>query len=708
MEDRYPWQRPGMKKILEVATTVLIAIVVLMYFLPREKKFGFEFEENRPWRYSQLIAAYDFPIYKTEAEIKAERDSLLVDFRPFYQVDTLKAEKKIQELQKDFYSGAFKGVPAYYLPRLAELLREVYNRGIISGKAADELRSKNVNLILVQKGNVVSECQSDEMLTLAKAYESILEKEKLNHMETFVERCQVRSYLEPNVMFNKKRTDGELSQLLQVLPTRGMVQKGQLIIDRGQIVTPDHVKILNSLRKENEHRMDPTEGYWLIFFGQLVFVCSMMALFFYYLSLYRREYLHNVRAMILLIVLVSTLPLMTYLMVEHPILSVYLLPYAIVPIFVRIFYDSRTAFVAVIISALLSSLVLYGPFEFILLQLISGMVAIYTLRELTERSQLLKTSAAVTIIGVLVVGAYDLAQGISWFSLDESRVIHIILGGILLLFSYPLMYLVERIFGFTSSVTLVELTNINHPILRKMSKEAQGTFNHSMQVANLAAEVADKIGAKAQLVRTGALYHDIGKTLNPAFFTENQSGVNPHNSLSEERSAQIIIGHVTGGLKLAEKYHLPPVIREFITTHHGAGMTKYFYIQYANKHPDEEVDKSLFTYPGPNPFTREQAILMMCDSVEAASRSLKEYTEESISALVNKIIDSQLADGCFKECPITFKDIADAKHVLIDSLKTAYHTRIAYPELKKKKENTETSESRRPLFGKPFDRHSEK
>jgi putative nucleotidyltransferase with HDIG domain len=260
------------------------------------------------------------------------------------------------------------------------------------------------------------------------------------------------------------------------------------------------------------------------------------------------------------------------------------------------------------------------------------------------------------------------------------------------------MYLIEKVFGFTSSVTLVELTNINHPILRKMSKVAQGTFNHSMQVANLAAEVADKIGAKPQLVRTGALYHDIGKMLNPAFFTENQSGVNPHNSLSEERSAEIIINHVTEGVRLAEKYHLPEVIREFITTHHGAGMAKYFYIQYVNKHPEEEVDKKRFSYPGPNPFTREQAILMMCDSVEAASRSLKEYTEESIANLVNKIIDGQLADGHFKECPITFKDIADAKQVLIDSLKTIYHTRISYPELNGKPQEP-VAKSRQGLFG---------
>ena len=279
------------------------------------------------------------------------------------------------------------------------------------------------------------------------------------------------------------------------------------------------------------------------------------------------------------------------------------------------------------------------------------------------------------------------------------------LNGVLLLFAYPLMFLVEKAFGFTSSVTLIELSNTNHPLLRMMSKEAQGTFVHSMQVANLAAEVADKIGAKPQLARTGALYHDIGKTLNPAFFTENQNGKNPHDELSEERSAQIIISHVTEGLKLADKNHLPKVIRDFISTHHGRSKVKYFYIQWKNKHPNEEPDPKMFTYPGPNPFTREQAILMMCDAVEATSRSLKEFSEESIKELVDRIVDGQMAEGYFKECPITFRDIADAKRVLVESLKTIYHTRIAYPELNSHPADP-VPQPRRPYFFGAGRRHS--
>ena len=311
------------------------------------------------------------------------------------------------------------------------------------------------------------------------------------------------------------------------------------------------------------------------------------------------------------------------------------------------------------------------------------MVSIYSLRELSQRSQLLRTALVVFASYALLYFAFELIHEDDLTKLNTRMYIYFMINGILLLFAYPLLFILEKTFGFTSNVTLVELSNINNSLLREMSEIAPGTFQHSLQMANLAAEAANKIGAKSQLVRTGALYHDIGKMVNPAFFTENQSGVNPHKSLNYEQSAQVIISHITDGLKLAEKHNLPKVIKDFISTHHGRGLTKYFYISYNNAHPDEEVDAEKFRYPGPNPFTKEQAILMMADSVEAASRSLPEYTEESIGTLVDKIIDAQVAEGFFKECPITFKDIALVKALFKEKLKTMYHTRISYPELKK-------------------------
>lgn len=696
MKPKSIWQTLSRRSFLTVACTLLVSVVTLIYFLPRESKFGYVYELNKPWHYPQLIASYDFVIYKTDDEVKRERDSVVRQFVPYYRVDSLVAEKQIAALRKDFYAGKFRGVPVYYLPRLVENLRQIYARGILDVSDYEGFLKGDSHVLRLIRGQEATTGEVENFFTIRTAYDYLLNRDKGALSQESLRGCNLNDYLAVNVNNDTAKNRLELqSELSQVSDNIGMVQSGQLVIDRGQIVNAEHVRILNSLKKESEQRMDPSRGYWFIFAGQVIFVILLISLLFTYLKLFRRDYFSSPHSVLLLFSFVTVFPVITYLMMAHHFYSVYLVPYALIPIFVRIFMDSRTSFMAVVTSSLLSALSLHSPFEFVLWQIVTGATVIYSLRELTERSQLLRTVLAVVVVGLVISIGYDLSQGLNSDAFDRSRIVYMIIGGILLLFAYPLMYFVEKLFGFTSSVTLVELTNTNNPILRKMSKVAQGTFNHSMQVSNLAAEVADKIGAKAQLARTGALYHDIGKVLNPAFFTENQSGVNPHDTISEERSAQIIINHVTDGLRLAEKYHLPQVIKEFIRTHHGTGLVKYFYIQYCNKHVGETVDEDAFRYPGPNPQTREQAVVMMCDSVEAASRSLKEYTEESITQLVNRIVDSQLAEGHFKECPITFRDIADAKRTLIDSLKTIYHTRISYPEIKKPTDQAHNS----PLRG---------
>lgn len=696
MKPKSIWQTLSRRSFLTVACTLLVSVVTLIYFLPRESKFGYVYELNKPWHYPQLIASYDFVIYKTDDEVKRERDSVVRQFVPYYRVDSLVAEKQIAALRKDFYAGKFRGVPVYYLPRLVENLRQIYARGILDVSDYEGFLKGDSHVLRLIRGQEATTGEVENFFTIRTAYDYLLNRDKDALSQEALRECNLNDYLAVNVKNDTAKNRLELqSELSQVSDNIGMVQSGQLVIDRGQIVNAEHVRILNSLKKESEQRMDPSRGYWFIFAGQVIFVILLISLLFTYLKLFRRDYFSSPHSVLLLFSFVTVFPVITYLMMAHHFYSVYLVPYALIPIFVRIFMDSRTSFMAVVTSSLLSALSLHSPFEFVLWQIVTGATVIYSLRELTERSQLLRTVLAVVVVGLVISIGYDLSQGLNGDAFDRSRIVYMIIGGILLLFAYPLMYFVEKLFGFTSSVTLVELTNTNNPILRKMSKVAQGTFNHSMQVSNLAAEVADKIGAKAQLARTGALYHDIGKVLNPAFFTENQSGVNPHDTISEERSAQIIINHVTDGLRLAEKYHLPQVIKEFIRTHHGTGLVKYFYIQYCNKHVGETVDEEAFRYPGPNPQTREQAVVMMCDSVEAASRSLKEYTEESITQLVNRIVDSQLAEGHFKECPITFRDIADAKRTLIDSLKTIYHTRISYPEVKKPTDQAHNS----PLRG---------
>lgn len=681
--------------------TVIVVVLLLVYFLPRETKFGYEYEQGRPWRYNSLIATFDFPVYKTPDEVKAERDSALSQFQPFYTEDVQIAQRQIAAFETAWRAGRFGDVPAHCLNHVDKMLRGVYEAGIVPSADLSQMAKERTPGVRVVEGTEAVTRPITELYSTRSAYEYIVYADTINFPRELLARCNINEYLSPNLSIDSAKTSAVREDLLAaVSPASGMVQSGQRIIDRGEIISAEQYKILQSFERETVRRNDPSKGMWQVVTGQVIFVLCVIVAFVFYLRLFRREYLRSPHSILLLSSLIAIFPLITYAMVDQKFLNVYMVPYAMVPIFVRIFMDSRTAFMTMVCSVILSSLALHSNYEFVVVQFMSGMTAIYALRDLTERSQLLRVALAVFVTSSAIMLGYDLSQGIEFSHLDRSMYVYNAVNGVLLLFAYPLLYMIEKLFGFTSSVTLVELSNTNNSVLRRMSKVAQGTFVHSLQVANLAAEVADKIGAKPQLVRTGALYHDIGKMLNPAFFTENQTGVNPHDELTEERSAQIIISHVTEGLKLADKYHLPKVIRDFISTHHGRSQVKYFYIQWKNKHQGEEPDAKLFTYPGPNPFTREQAILMMCDAVEASSRSLKEFTEESIKELVNRIIDSQVQAGYFRECPITFRDIADAKRVLAESLKTIYHTRIAYPELNAKPAEPAPQPRRAYFFGR--------
>ncbi len=684
--------------VLTLVGAVVVVVALLVYFLPRESKFGYEYEQGRPWRYNSLIATFDFPIYKTQKEVETECDSALSRFQPFYTEKSLMGQRQIAAFHTDFMNGEFKDVPLRCLSHVERLLAAVYEAGIVPSADLSQMAKDRVTGIRVVEGTEALSRSLTELYSTRSAYEYIVHSDSVQFPRELMARCNLNKYLSPNLMVDSVKTIAAREDLLaSVAPASGMVQSGQRIIDRGEIVSAEQYKILQSFERETVRRNDPSEGFWQVLLGQVIFVSCVIVSFVFYLHLFRREYMNSPHSILLLSSLIAFFPLVTYLMVDHKAFNVYMVPYAMVPIFVRIFMDSRTAFMTMVCSVVLSSFALHSNYEFMVVQLMGGMTAIYALRDLTERSQLMRVALYVFLTSSIVMLGFDLSQGVDLVHIDRSLYIYNAVNGVLLLFAYPLLYLIEKAFGFTSSVTLVELSNTNHALLRRMSKVAQGTFVHSLQVANLAAEVADKIGAKPQLVRTGALYHDIGKTLNPTFYTENQTGVNPHNELTEERSAQIIISHVTEGLKLAEKNHLPKVIRDFISTHHGRSQVKYFYIQWKNKHPGEEPDAKLFTYPGPNPFTREQAILMMCDAVEASSRSLKEYTEEKLKELVNRIVDGQVQAGYFRECPITFRDIADAKRVLVESLKTIYHTRIAYPELNAKPV-TPRQQPRRPYF----------
>ena len=676
-EENY-WRDLATKTVL-----VCITVAIIVWFLPRNEGRMYRYDVGKPWMYGSVIAKFDFPIYKTDEAIKHEQDSLLKHFQPYYSLNPLIEKKQVERFLHDYEQG-INGLPKEYVGIVARQMQEIYQMGIINTNEYNNIFKDSTSMIRFVSGKNAKSLKVSSFYSTIAAYEHIFANEKLAAQRAILSRCNLNNYIEANIVYDKEKSDAEKNDLLSSIPlASGMVMSGQKIIDRGEIVNDYTCRVLNSFDKEMKRRSSTQDEIMTTFIGQILFVLILVMMFTSYLTLFRKDYFEKPRSITMLYTMITLFPILVSMMMKHNFFSVYIIPFAMAAIFVRVFMDSRTAFITHVTMILICAAAVKYQYEFIIVQLASGLVAIYSLRELSKRSQIFITAILVTISSCIVYLALQLMQDNQVFNIDPSMYTYFIINGIFLLLSYPMMYLIEKMFGFISNVTLFELSNTNKGLLRNLSEIAPGTFQHSITVGNLAAEIANRIHANSLLVRTGALYHDIGKMTNPVFFTENQAGVNPHDQLSDLESAQIIISHVTEGLKLAEKFNLPGIIKDFISTHHGNGLTKFFYINYCNEHPDEKVDKEQFQYPGPNPFTREQAILMMADTVEAASRSLKEYTEESISALTNKLIDSQVAGGFFRECPITFRDIALAKSVLIERLKSIYHTRISYPHLNK-------------------------
>ena len=671
------------RNLLIRAALVIGTVAIIVWSMPRDNRSYFHAEEGKPWKYADFTAPYDFPIYKSEAAVKAERDSAMNEYEPYFKYNKDIETKMVHKFVTD-YSQGIEGLPAEYIFIISNRLHSLYQQGIMELKDFTDLNKDTTTSIRMVDGNEARTVSIQEIYSPKTAYEQLFQEVKLAQQRTLLQKCNLNAYITPNLTYDRERSETSKNELLSgVALASGLVQKGEKIIDRGEIVTAKTYRIIESFKMENERRNEDVTQNQISLFGQIIYVAVLMVCFTLYLSLYRKDYFDKPRSIAMLYTLIIIFALLTAVFMRNTFIHVYILPYTMVPIFIRVFMDSRTAFMTHITMVLICAIMLQHPFEFTVIESVAGLIAINSLRELSQRSQLFKTAIFVTISCIIVNIAFDWTRSDTLAQIDYSTYNYLIVNGVMLLFAYPLLYLIEKVFGFTSDITLIELSNTNNELLRRMSEIAPGTFNHSIQVANLAGEIANKIGAEAQLVRTGALYHDIGKLANPIYFTENQSGIDPHEMLSDIESAQIIISHVTEGLKMADKYNLPKVIRDFISTHHGQGKAKFFFIRYHNEHPDEPVDDLLFTYPGPNPFTREHACLMMADSVEAASRSLKDHTEQSIRQLVEKVIDGQVADGYFRECPITFRDIQYAKTVLIEKLKTIYHTRVSYPDEKK-------------------------
>lgn len=666
------------------AVYFFVAALLMAYFFPREAKFKYQFYEGKPWKYGLLTASTNFPIYKTDSEVKEEQDSVMKKFQPYYRVHSKVETSEIDKLRADYNQKLNQKVNATYMRYIEDMLRQLYDKGIVSPQDLEEMKEKQYTNVNLLQNNVSFSHYVSDFFTVKTAYEFIINNCPAKLKKSLLQSCDINNYLTENVTYDEEMSEKVKRELLQSVPiSSGVIQAGERIVDRGEIVDSNTYNVLRSLKIVYESKSGGNQRHNLMLIGQIILVFGIMFCYWLFLWSFRIKILYNRRNTFFLLCCIFVPVLLAEICIRSSLFNIYIIPFAIVPIVVRTFFDSRTALFTHLVTVLICSIIAPFPHEFLILQVIAGMVVTYSLKELSQRSQLMHCALFVFLSYTLSYLGLVLYQDADINKIHWPMILYFGINFVLLMFTYVLVYMLEKTFGYLSPITLVELSNINTGVLKKLSENCPGTFQHSLQVSILASAAASKIGANAQLVRTGAMYHDIGKMSNPIYFTENQNGINPHSSLSFEDSAKVIISHVTEGVKIAEKASLPKEIIDFIRTHHGHGKAKYFYNSYRNKYPDKPVDESIFTYPGPNPFTKETAIVMMADAVEASSRSLKEHTEEGITELVNKIIDGQIADGLFKNAPLTFKDVENIKKVFIEKLKIIYHTRISYPDLKK-------------------------
>lgn len=676
------------------AALLLGATAVILLLVPRADHQSYTYELNQPWKYPLLTADFDTPILRDSASMKLIKDSIADNFIPF--------ARKIPDIATN-YTGLFsRHIAAETSPAdarlLTSLLESVYAEGIVAPDLHEYImRGNNTKYRAVrqaQEGDqVVQTYEGQTLLTQKQAFDKI---DSLYAVATDNQRHQlpaavaraINVALVPDVVLDTVTDEKFRNQeYLNATGALGVIKKGQRIVDRGEIITSQIFTNLNTYQELllSRQSSDTTHTYYYIGQGLYIFFCWLMLYLF--LWLYRRRFFNNLSHMTFLVFFITLFIAIATLVLEYNPVMLYVMPFAAIPVVVMVFFDSRTAIFALITSVMLMALVATYQFQFIVLELAAGMASTFSINHLSKRSQLLRTAVITLLVYAFMYFVLCLASDGNLQQFSPRMLLIFIFNSLILSFAYVLILVVEKLFGFTSMVTLVELSDINNPLLRRLAEEAPGTFQHSMQVSTLASEAARAIDANTQLVRTGALYHDIGKLESPVFFTENQHGVNPHAGLDPETSAKKIISHVTYGLSLASKAKLPQVIKNFIAEHHGKGITRYFYNTAVNESNGRPVDRAAFQYPGPNPQSKETAILMMADSVEAASRSLKDYSRQSIDALVDKIVDGQIADGLMKDSPLSFADVETVKNTFKKRLATIYHTRVAYPELKKDTKN---------------------
>lgn len=661
------------------------AVTLIVYFLPRTDKDHYIYEVNRPWSYALLTAPFDIPVHLDSASMALVKDSIDMHFEPVYVRDLAAEKTLISDYTMRLNSTPGLNITPAQKNQIIKAIREVYDNGIVDRDTYQRIAAGNLPSVRFVHDNVAISMPTRNYLSAFRAYEHMDSVLRDRDVRAALTATRLSDMLQPNISLDTLTSKRLIDEAYQkAMAPIGVIQQGERIIDKGDIVNTRLATILDTYEEMIEERGQGTiSQHHYPVAGQILYMLILFGALYGYLFFFRPKYFDDDRTVVFLMSLVTVFTLFAFAMQATFRMGLYIAPFTMIPILVLVFLDSRTAYFVHLVEVLTCAIISAYPSEFIYLQFIAGVVAIDSLKDLTSRSQLIRTAAFIFVAYSLSYVSIEVMQTGTLNKMEGRTFGCFGINAILISFSYVLMFLVERVFGYTSRVTLVELSDTNSPLLRELSEECPGTFNHSMAVSNLASAAAQAIGANVQMVRTGALYHDIGKIKNPAFFTENQHGINPHDSLDPIQSSRVVTGHVRDGLAMAEKAKLPEKIREFITEHHGAGKARYFYNTYCNLHPGEEVDPAPFTYPGPNPQSKETSLLMMADAVEAASRSLKEHTPEAISGLVNKIIDGQIAEGLHNESPISFRDVQAVKESFIQRLRTMYHSRISYPELKK-------------------------
>ncbi|MDX2444256.1 MAG: HDIG domain-containing protein [Bacteroidales bacterium] len=693
---------------------LIVSIMIIVYIFPREAKFRFEFSKGKPWMYEDLFAEYNVPIYKSELELTSERDSILQQYIPFFMVDNTVFEEQMLNFNVAFenhwrsyiskkynidepssgrarLAANLNQTRVKYLEFASGILSFIYSKGVLD--AAEILPSEDVEVfpVFVVNDNLAEEFNYTDLFTQKKAYEYSVDqigkynsenRRENSQASDFYKGLNLSDFIYPNLFYDEVKSETEKQSLLdRISLTAGMIQQGERIISRGEVVTASKYRVLESMKREYENRSGTTVNRMMILLGQIILVAAIMSMLYLFLYHFRREtFLNNSHTFFVLLLIILFVVLIR-LAVSSNGISYYFVPLVIVPIIIRTFFDSRLALFIYMILLMITGFLVPDSFEFVFLNFIAGIVAIFSMTNVYKRSIFFFTAGILFLTySILYLGMGIIQEGnlnnIDWYNFAW-------FGGncALILLSYPLIFVFEKTFGFLSDATLLEIADTNQPLLRDLAEKAPGTFQHSLQVANLSEYACRTVGGNPLLVRTAALYHDIGKMKDPLYFIENQSGgYNPHDSLNFEDSAAIIIGHVTKGVEIANKNKIPEPLIDFIRTHHGTTKVQYFYRSFIKSYPEELVDDKKFSYPGPRPFTKEMAILMMADSVEAASRSLKDVDGKAINDLVDKIIDSQFEEGQFNESPITLVDITRIKGIFKKRLSNIYHVRIEYPE----------------------------